>query len=82
MISYHKRLWEDQQLLSKCLTDTIVTRRLRCATFYIEISYFVFITLSGQILFVMNKCVWYFGLVLHNSISSVKHVDFYFKFDD
>jgi hypothetical protein len=59
-----------------------VTRWPRCATFYIEISSFVFITLSCQILFAMNKFIWYFGLVLHNSISCVKHVDFYFTFYD
>ena len=58
------------------------TRWPRCATFYIEISYFFFITLSCQILFAMNKFIWYFGLVLHYSISCVKHVDFYFTFYD
>ena len=88
MISYHKRLWEDQErvgfqsMLSEFPTNTIVTRWPRCATFYIEISYFFFITLSCQILFAMNKFIWYFGLVLHNSISCVKHVDFYFTFYD
>jgi hypothetical protein len=88
MISYHKHLWEDQQsvgfesMLSGFPTNAIVTRWPRCATLYIEISYFVFMTLSCQILFAMNKCIWYFGLVLHNTISSVKHMDLYFKLYD
>jgi len=53
VISYHKRLWEDQQRvgfqsMSEFPTNTIVTRWPRCATFSIEISYFVFTTLSCQ----------------------------------
>jgi hypothetical protein len=78
----NKELVFNQCCLNFPLINAIVTRRPRCATFYIEISYFVFITLSCQILFAMNKCIWYFGLVLHNSISCVKHMDFYFKFYD
>jgi hypothetical protein len=51
-------------MLSELPTNTIVTRWPRCATFYIERSYFVFITLSCQILFAMNKCIWCFELVI------------------
>jgi hypothetical protein len=53
-----------QSMLSEFPTNTIVTRWPRCATFYIEISYFVFITLSCQILFAMNKCIWYFVITV------------------
>ena len=36
----------------------------------------------SEVFFAMNQCIWYFGLVLHNNISCVKHMDFCFKFYD
>ena len=53
-----------------------------CHLFYRNILFCLHYLVLSEVLFAMNKCIWYFGLVLHNSISCVKHMDFSFILDD
>jgi hypothetical protein len=80
----NKELVFNQCCLNFPLINAIVTRWPRCATFSIEISYIVFITLSCQRFYL--QWINAFGILdlsfITAAISCVKHMDFCLKFDD
>jgi hypothetical protein len=88
VISYHKRLWEDQQrvgfqsMLSEFPTNKCHCYKMTkmCHLFHRNILFCLYYLVLLEVLFPMNKCIWYFGL--HNTISCVKHMNFCFRFDD